>query len=65
MPTMEDNLKFKASMTEKEKVVHALAAKMLKTRYNPVQCNLFRSWLRSSSQPAKQKSTDATQPAKQ
>jgi len=33
---------FNASMTEKEKVVHALAAKMLKTRYNPVQCNLFR-----------------------
>jgi len=53
---------FNASMTEKEKIVHALAAKMLETRYNPVQCNLFRSFsAKQKSTDAKQKSTDAKQ----
>jgi hypothetical protein len=33
---------FNASLTPAEKIVHELAKKMLKTRYNPGQCNLFR-----------------------
>jgi len=33
---------FEASLTPAEKIVHDLAKRMLKTRYNPVQCNLFR-----------------------
>jgi len=41
--TKESQIKrFEASMTPAEKIVHDLAKKMLKTRYNPVQCNLFR-----------------------
>lgn len=33
---------FNASLTPAEKIVHELAKKMLKTRYNPIQCNLFK-----------------------
>ena len=33
---------FEASLTPAEKIVHDLAKKMLKTRYNPLQCNLFK-----------------------
>jgi hypothetical protein len=33
---------FETSLSPAEKTVHELAKKMLKTRYNPVQCNLFR-----------------------
>jgi hypothetical protein len=38
----EKTVVFEASMTPAEKIVHDLAKKMLKTRYNPGQCNLFR-----------------------
>lgn len=42
-PTKESQIKtFEASMTPAEKTVHELAKMMLKTRYNPGQCNLFR-----------------------
>jgi len=33
---------FQARLNEKQRIVHALAAKMLKTRYDPIQCNLCR-----------------------
>jgi hypothetical protein len=47
-PTKESQIKslslsdFESSLTPAEKIVHDLAKRMLKTRYNPVQCNLFR-----------------------
>jgi hypothetical protein len=42
MTPAEKTAVFEASLTPAEKIVHDLAKKMLKTRYNPVQCNLFR-----------------------
>jgi hypothetical protein len=42
MTPAEKTAAFEASMTPAEKIVHDLAKKMLKTRYNPIQCNLFR-----------------------
>jgi len=42
MTPAEKTAAFEASLTPAEKIVHDLAKKMLKTRYNPIQCNLFR-----------------------
>ena len=44
----EKTAAFEASLTPAEKTVHELAKKMLKTRYNPVQCNLFKQKAASS-----------------
>ena len=44
----EKKTAFEASLTPAEKIVHDLAKRMLKTRYNPVQCNLFRKKSSSS-----------------
>jgi hypothetical protein len=39
-----DSAGFYASLDQKDKIIHDLAAKMLKTRYDPKRSNAYMKW---------------------
>jgi hypothetical protein len=46
---------FKASLDPKDRIIHELAATMLKTRYDPRRSNAYRSFLAYQAQLEKEK----------
>jgi hypothetical protein len=44
IPSAETLTAFKASMDEKDRIVHTLAEQMLKTRYTPHRSNSWIAW---------------------
>ena len=48
MPSEKEKIEaFKKSLNEKERVVHELAAAMLKTRYDPKRLTIYKEWLKT------------------
>ena len=48
MPSTVDE--FYASLSPKDRLIHELAVKMLKTRYNPVRTNAYLEFLKKAKQ---------------
>ena len=46
LPQQQHETEFKESLSQKEKIVHQLAEKHLKTRYNVSKSNGFQQWLK-------------------
>jgi hypothetical protein len=52
MPSSTQIAEFYASLSPKDKLIHDLAAKMLKTRYDPVRSNAYIAFASKTSPPS-------------
>lgn len=42
---------FRAALDPKDRIIHDLAIRMLKTRYDPLRCNAFLEWKKKQTKP--------------